>query len=286
MKKVLISIAAVIIALSLICSCSNSTIKKDVISTTAETKQIKAGTYNIHIGKGMDKVLDLNRIAKIITDNNADIIGLQEIDKNTTRSGNINQFEELKKLTGMNGVFGKSIDFQGGEYGIGILTKYKIIESKHFPMPEGKESERRSFIAVLVETKTGFKFWFINTHLGLVAEDRKDQIAAINDFSKQCKEPLLFVGDLNNEPDFTDAAFKMLLANFDDAFMTSAEGKPLQAEAQKINYLTFPSDKPDRKIDYIMMRKNEGWQKLDAYIPNTQASDHLPLFAVITNSNF
>ncbi len=41
----------------------------------------KVMTYNVHHGKGLDKKVDLDRICKVITNSNADIIGLNEVDR-------------------------------------------------------------------------------------------------------------------------------------------------------------------------------------------------------------
>ena len=60
---------------------------KAMESTVSES--IRVMSYNIHHGEGIDGKLDLKRIGDIIKNSNADIIGLQEVDKNFgSRSNN------------------------------------------------------------------------------------------------------------------------------------------------------------------------------------------------------
>lgn len=244
------------------------------LAQTAE-EQYVIGTYNIHIGKGMDGKLDLKRIANVIQTNKADVIGLQEVDRLTTRCQRIDQIAELKKLTNKEGVFGKSIDYQGGEYGIGILTSGRILKSEHRLFPEGKEDERRSFIAAQIELGEDAVFWALNTHLSLVAEDRAAQAKILLDYAKSLPGPVLIFGDFNDTPDGKIGIYNNFKEFFDDAWAATA------AEPQSQKGFTFRADKPSVRIDYIWISKNCGWQPISSRIPQTQASDHLPLFATI-----
>lgn len=82
--------------------------------------KIKVFTYNIHHANPPSKVglIDLPAIAKVINESKADIVGLQELDVHTTRSGReLDEAVELGRLTGMHHYFVKAIDYAGGEYG-------------------------------------------------------------------------------------------------------------------------------------------------------------------------
>lgn len=246
-------------------------------SAPAQTPEIKyvVGTYNIHIGKGMDRKLDLKRIAEVIQTNRADVVGLQEVDRFTSRCLRMDQIAELKKFTKMEGVFGKSIDYQGGEYGIGILTKGRILQSEHRMFPEGKENERRSFIAAQIELGKGDIFWVVNTHLSLVSDDREAQANALLEYAKSLSGPVIILGDFNEEPHGKVGFYNDYQERFNDAW-AAADPDPLSEKGY-----TFPADKPAKRIDYIWIGKNSGWQAISSHIPQTQASDHLPLFATI-----
>ena len=131
--------------------------------TSTETKPITVFNYNIHHGAGMDDVLDLERIARVINSTSPDVVTLQEVDINTERTGKVHQMEVLAKLTNMNFAFGKSIDLQGGKYGNGILTKFPIKEQKTYPLPG---NEPRSALAVIMELddkkRNSFNFYTLS----------------------------------------------------------------------------------------------------------------------------
>ena len=67
-------------------------------------------TYNIHHAEGLDGKVDLDRVAKVITDANADAVALQELDQNTRRTGGIDMVAALAKRTNMHVVFGANLD--------------------------------------------------------------------------------------------------------------------------------------------------------------------------------
>ncbi len=53
----------------------------------AAKKTLRVMTYNIHIGIGMDKKLDLQRIADVINRERPDLVGLQEVDRGVRSGG-------------------------------------------------------------------------------------------------------------------------------------------------------------------------------------------------------
>lgn len=93
----------------------------------AETQRsLKVLTYNIHGARppAQKDVIDLAAIARVIRASDADLVALQEVDVRTERSGKeIDQAQDLGRLTERKVFFAKGIDFQGGEYGIAILSK-------------------------------------------------------------------------------------------------------------------------------------------------------------------
>ena len=266
--------------------CSNYFVSAPRTKVSLNKIKLTAGTYNIHIGKGIDNQINLKRIADVIIENNTDVIGVQEVDRFTIRSGKIDQFEELKKLTNMNGIFGKSIDYQGGEFGIGIFTSGEILKWSHNLHPLGEEKERRSFIAALIATKDDFSFWAVNTHLGLVGKDRKTQANTIIEFVKSLKEPVILLGDFNEKPDVKSGIYESLSQTFLDCWLTSKSRIVFNESTDEFisKGYTYPSNQPSERIDYIWLRKNDGWETEKCWITKTQASDHLPFFVCITNN--
>ncbi len=259
-------------------------------SSISEAEGASAGpfvvaTYNIHVGKGVDGETDLGRIASVLTGAKADAAGLQEVDRFTQRTGSVDQLATLRFLTGMNGVFGKSIDFQGGEYGLGVLTKGEILESIQKLHPQGQESEQRSFQMAKIRLQSGLDFWLVNTHLGLNPEDRADQAATLLDAVEKLQGPVILVGDLNEIPDGT--VTQALSSAFADAWTLAQETDFIPASNSDDATLeaglgpTFRADDPKWRIDYIWLHPADAWVVHRAWVRSTPASDHLPLFAEV-----
>ena len=102
-------------------------------------------SYNIRIGIGMDQQTNLKRIAEVINKVQPDYVGLQEVDSVCERSGWINQYAELARLTGMYPIFAPATERSKGLYGIAALSRKKPRSYQYIPLP-GKE-EPRTFVS-------------------------------------------------------------------------------------------------------------------------------------------
>ena len=106
---------------------------------SGERNSLKILSYNIKHGRGMDGRVDLKRTAEVIRSFSPDLVTLQEVDKNCTRSGSIDLTQELAGILKMEGRFGKFMDFQGGEYGMAVLSRFPIISHQVHVLPRGAE---------------------------------------------------------------------------------------------------------------------------------------------------
>src|SRR5258707_15896745 len=88
---------------------------------------VRVLTYNIHHGEGTDGEFDLPRLANVIKSVEPDLVALQEVDEATERASGVDELAELGRLTGMHTAFGKAMDFQGGAYGVGVLSRWSIL---------------------------------------------------------------------------------------------------------------------------------------------------------------
>ena len=122
-------------------------------------------TYNIRNAKGMDNKTDYNRTAAVIKNAYADIIALQELDSATKRNGGEYALKILAEKTGLHFLFGAAIAYQGGKYGVGILSKQKPLKWYTVNLP-GREEER---VLLVAEFK---KYVIFCTHLSLTDADR------------------------------------------------------------------------------------------------------------------
>src|SRR6187200_797515 len=107
----------------------------------AAAQTLRVMTYNIHVGVGMDKKLDLPRIAGVINSQHPDLVGLQEVDRGVTRTQQIDEIAELAKLTKMDYAFAFNLKYQGGQYGVAILSRTPIRTTDHRLYLNTREAE-------------------------------------------------------------------------------------------------------------------------------------------------
>src|SRR6266850_910874 len=133
-------------------------------------RTLRVMTYNIHVGVGMDKKLDLQRIADVINKQHPDLVGLQEVDRGVKRTEGKDEIAELAKLTSMNYAFAHNLDYQGGQYGVAILSRFPISTIDHRKYENKREAERRGMIRVEIDAG-GQRITFVTTHLDYQFED-------------------------------------------------------------------------------------------------------------------
>ena len=101
-------------------------------SMTAQDKDtLKVMTYNLRFGE----LASMSDFAGFINSEKPDIVALQECDWATYRERAPKQHgvkfvNELAWRTGMFGLYGRSIDYKQGYYGIGILSRYPVVKSE------------------------------------------------------------------------------------------------------------------------------------------------------------
>ena len=237
--------------------------------------------YNIHAGKDAGGVDNLERVAALVDSVNADIALLQEVDRNTTRSGRIDQPATLARLTKRHIAFGKSLDFQGGEYGIAILSRWPIVSETTFALPVDPPQERsggsyepRAALRVIVAAPGG-PLAIVNTHLDASADDRWRRqeirtLIAIVDSLRERDVPTFAGGDLNSTPESAVQA-TLRTAKLRDAWSVCGSG----------DGLTYPADSAVKRIDYLYLTGSATCTR--AVVVKSLASDHRPVLFTVRN---
>ncbi|WEK35997.1 MAG: endonuclease/exonuclease/phosphatase family protein [Candidatus Pseudobacter hemicellulosilyticus] len=245
-------------------------------NSAAGSEELRVMTYNIHHGNQPDKpkgVIDLDSIANIIRRLDPHLVALQELDSVTLRSGGVFQLKALADKLGMHYYYGHAIPYEGGAYGLGILSRYPIKEAATHPLPKVStvRSEDRILALVKVQLPQGKECYFGATHLDVVSEqNRQLQVEKIRELTSGLPAPVILGGDFNAVD--TTASVRNLLQQFTDA---SQQKHP-----------TIPVLTPRRRIDYIVYSKGAGLHSLREQVPQEHyASDHLPFFAALTWSN-
>ena len=150
-------------------------------------------SYNVRHCEGMDGRLDVPRIAAVVNRERPRFAALQELDRRTARARGADQPAELARLTGMVPTFARTIDFEGGEYGVMLLSRERPLAVERIPLP-GAEPR----VLLLAE----FADCFVGcTHLSVASEEeRADSVALIERAVKGRKKPVFLAGDWNATP--------------------------------------------------------------------------------------
>jgi len=237
-------------------------------SSIPAKRTLRVMTYNIHVGIGMDKKMDLKRIAGVINQEHPDLVGLQEVDRGVERTQRVDEIAEIAQLTRMEYAFAYNLHYQGGQYGVAILSRFPIMTIDHRRYGNTREKERRGMIRVEVAVN-GKTINFVTTHLDYQYEDgRVFEAEQLLKALEEVKGPLIVVGDFNDLP--VAAAYQRMNAQFRDAWIES------QADGEGLSY---PADKPAKRIDYIFYRTSDPVRARKAWTVDTLASDHLPVVA-------
>ncbi|MDO5570747.1 MAG: endonuclease/exonuclease/phosphatase family protein [Bacteroidales bacterium] len=227
---------------------------------------LKVMTYNLRYGE----LASLDEIASQIKRINPDFVALQEVDVNTHRKNAAHQNDKnfinsLGFLTGMFAQYGKAINFSGGYYGIGVLSKYPIIESKTIRLPNPENTEQRVLLQALCEIATNDTLMFVSTHIDYTNEKiRMSQIDFLSNTLINCGYNVIVGGDFNSYPDSPEIINGM------------SSWTPLTNDD-----LTFPSDSPTIKIDYLFGYPKDKCRLIDTSVVGERLSDHCPIVSEV-----
>lgn len=232
------------------------------------TSTINAMTYNIRHGVGTDLKLDLDRIAKVLQQHNPDIVALQEVDLRASRSNSTNQAADLAKQLDMHPAFAQFMPFQGGHYGIAILSRFPITRVQSIPLPVGNEP--RAALAVDTRLPNNQIVTVIAVHFDWVNDDtyRYAQAKTLAEWIDQQHNPIVLMGDLNDTPG------SRTLKLFTE--------RAIEANKPNDNRFTFSSTDPKSEIDFIFCIPPQRWTPSEAQVIHEPlASDHRPVTATL-----
>lgn len=234
----------------------------------AAARELRVMTFNIHHAEGTDGKVDVARIAQLIRDAQADVVGLQEVDRGVERSGRRDLLKELADLTGMRFAFGKNIDHQGGDYGNALLTSHPIVSEGNKLLPNTNGGEQRGMLQVVLDVD-GTRVLVLTTHLDHRREDGQRVAGAdaiLEALPAWGDGPVVAMGDFNDVPG--SRTYARLVTTFIDAWAAVGQG----------DGFTIPVEAPTRRIDWILVR---GIDPTKIQVLKTEASDHLPVVATL-----
>lgn len=259
--------AFIAVSFSIFSQCAPSQVSNNKCGET-----LRVMSYNIHHANppSQPDSIDVEAIIQTIRDQSPDLVALQEIDENTRRSGEGNQAEMIAKKLEMNFLFGRAIDFDGGSYGVSILSKYPLSEETIHKLPtsSGTNGEPRVFALGKIKLPNGKFLRFGCTHMDAQKKNtnRILQIKEIAKFSSQTKLPMIIAGDFNAPPG--SEVINLLDENFK---RTCNNCEP-----------TIPVNNPSKSIDFIAYRSKQNFSVENHKVINeTYASDHLPIVTTL-----
>lgn len=248
--------------------------------------EIRALTLNIRHGTSEDDAPALARQAALIRALGVDLVLLQEVDRNTRRSGGVDQLEWLRADTGLiHLAFGANLDYEGGLYGNAVLSRFPIVHSTNHTLPlPASVREPRGLLHVEIGQPDLLRHVLV-THFPLQSDERMAAAGYVLAMIENLTGPVLLGGDLNagmretnrHEYEITsfesDAALALLRARLPDSTVASAYGG------------SYPASTPSGQLDFLLFRP--GQRTRDAALAQLEVieapivSDHRAVLAIL-----
>ncbi len=235
---------------------------------------IRLLTWNVHRCLGVDGRISPQRIAEVIAQAAPDVVALQEVDVLRKRTGLVDQAEEIARALGMDSHFHPTVRVLEELYGDAILTirPSALMHSGRLPGRPGLRTiEPRGALWARIDVD-GFPLQVVNTHLSLIAHERRTQTDCLLGPEwigrEDCTGPVALVGDFNLVP--RSNVYRRVTRHMHDAQRAPGMGRPRP---------TFPAAFPVLRIDHVFTRGAVLVRSVEVIRNEVTrlASDHLPL---------
>eukprot|EP00697_Spironema_sp_BW2_P011956 gnl/Spiro4/27979_TR13857_c0_g1_i1.p1 gnl/Spiro4/27979_TR13857_c0_g1~~gnl/Spiro4/27979_TR13857_c0_g1_i1.p1 ORF type:complete len:306 (-),score=56.47 gnl/Spiro4/27979_TR13857_c0_g1_i1:61-903(-) len=267
------------------------------------TADVKVASFNINHGCSFYEKENIAAQAALIRSLQADVVFFQEVDRFTQRCGGVDQPAMLSELSGLRfWAYGKAMDYQGGEYGEAVVSRYPFEGFEVVPLPHHPTHEPRCALVVRISLPAvgdgphplqsqqanaapvqTIPVVFVGTHLDH-EDDGTDRCAQALYLRQWLNDggglPCVLAGDLNDVPEsrvlqtFTTACASSS-SSLSSSSM-SASSFSAWEDATRALGCTWPALEPSMKIDYVLTAPSAShtWTCLDALCPADLCSDH------------
>lgn len=235
-----------------------------------EPTTLRVMSFNIRHGEGADRRIDLDRIAAVIEKGKPDLVALQEVDRNVKRSKNVDQARYLAAKLKMNYVFDKTQNYEGGEFGNAILSRFPILRNTSLRLPKGESGERGVLVAeIKIGKKKNDVIRFACTILSHRGGDRERLLQAekMNAlfFIEGETSPVILAGD----------------------FFAGPKTKPIDEMRTKWGEVGAAAHEQSEKMsdsrqDYIFFRSNDPFQVKEARVLKEPLLQQNPILAIFS----
>jgi len=220
------------------------------VSAPRTREPFRIVSYNMRHGAGVDGTLGLWRSACVVAGEWPRFAGIQEVDRKTKRIQGKDALATLAKATDLHATFAKAIDFDGGEYGVAVLSREVPISVRRVPLPGGEPR-----VLLLCEFDD---CWFGTTHLAVDSEKaRTESVAIIRREVAACgSKPVFLTGDWNATPDSEVlAGMKEFLTVLSDEKEPTFHGVTPDEPKNCIDYIAVDSA---HRADYVLKGRRTG----------------------------
>ncbi len=232
---------------------------------------MKVMTFNIqHALDYQKQIIDIDLFVNTIKKYRADICCLNEVRGEGPIEDYTDQTTAIADGLGFYRYFGEAIKVGGtSPYGNAIVarTPFKSVETVAIPLTNDRSEksnyEPRCIIKAIAEIENK-EICFLVCHMGLSDSERKDAVETLCKLIDEIKIPIILTGDFNTHPQ--DAVLKPIYNKLCDS----------DKKAEVCGEFTYPSDKPEIKIDYIFFR---GLNCTRSMVIKDIVSDHFPIIA-------
>ncbi len=245
-------------------------------------------TYNIHFWADLNGNINVDAIAHVIRETDADVVGLNEVlHPLITSRGSRYPLVELARRLDMYWAFGPSFEqrersrFWPGILGNAILSRYPIHEYHNIPLKDVPTRKPRTLFQATLKVENRLLHVFI-THLDhLLAPVRRLQFDTVIHHLQGTREPHVLMGDFNTHTPIRSRWWKgerviqrLRALGYVDVYARVGQGKGH----------SYPAPWPLVRIDYIWVPRRWAWTLHVARVVDTpltrRASDHLPVCVV------
>jgi endonuclease/exonuclease/phosphatase family metal-dependent hydrolase len=218
-------------------------------------------TYNIHRAIGRDGVFDPERVAGVLSELDAEVIALQEVQTGATGRNLLHLFRDR---LGTEAIHGVTMLRKDAEFGNVLLTRHPVISVARLDLSVPPH-EPRGALDVLLECGSR-RLRVLATHLGLWPYERRRQVRQLLGALSDDDVPTVLMGDLN------------------EWFLWGRPLRWLHVQFKRTPAPpTFPSSRPLFALDRLWVRPRNLLQRLAVHASPLArvASDHLPLVATL-----
>jgi endonuclease/exonuclease/phosphatase family metal-dependent hydrolase len=221
---------------------------------------VRIASYNVHQCVGADGRRDPGRVADVLREIDADVVGLQEVDARPGHGSDSEQMDFLARRLGLTAIAGPTIVRHDGTYGNALLTRRPVRDVRPIDLTFYRREPRGAIDADL--DVDGALLRVVVTHLGLSPRERRWQVQKlVQHLGAGPRDGVVVCGDINE---------------------WFGVGRPLRWLHRALGRCpalrTFPARLPLFALDRVWVRPREAMLGARAHASPTArvASDHLP----------